>query len=149
VAMMAWVLLLVELKAYSILDKTTLLISVYCVIVLGAAIIILALLGGSVNSASDRIVFLLSKHAIELHSETVRGLDRSDDAGAPPGIAEFISAVANDVATEKSSSPVQLIGMYCGTTLITTLYVIPAFWFSRVGNMCADDASLCTPDWYH
>ncbi|CAK0847126.1 unnamed protein product [Prorocentrum cordatum] len=147
VGMMAWVLMLVELKAYSFLDRTTMLISIYCVTVLGASIIGLALLGGGVNAASDRIVFLLGKHAMELHSEAARRHDQGEDAGAPPGIAEFIQAVANDVAAEKQSSPVQLLGMYCGTTLITTLYVVPAFWFSRLGNMCADEPSLCTPEW--
>jgi hypothetical protein len=146
-AMMAYVLVFVETKQYDNLDRTQLLASVFTVVSLGSMVVLLALLGGGVNSASDRIVFLLNKHAMSLHAEAGRAT-RDEDAGAPPGVAEYVAAVASDIDADSKCQPVEMLGLYCGPSLISALYFLPAVWFSRLGNMCVDRPDLCTPHWY-
>merc|ERR1719215_197411 len=110
-----------------------------CVIL---CIVAMVFLGGEVNNSSNRHCFLLTRQRLVLAS--ARDRRRADarlrgeevDERETDRAVDFLDVLCQDIKAEHCVRPVKLLGVYCGYSLLSTLYVIPAMVVTSLASFC-------------
>mmetsp|Transcript_59185 Transcript_59185/g.155854 ORF Transcript_59185/g.155854 Transcript_59185/m.155854 type:complete len:133 (-) Transcript_59185:35-433(-) len=111
-----------------------------------ACIIVLVFLGHEVNEATVRHVFLLQRQRMLLTSQRHRSAIEHLELGEEPQssdatlerIADFISVLCDDITAEHQVRPIRLLGLYCGWSLLSGLYFIPAGTLTVLFRFCSN-----------
>eukprot|EP00930_Biecheleria_cincta_P055310 TRINITY_DN4163_c0_g1_i3.p1 TRINITY_DN4163_c0_g1~~TRINITY_DN4163_c0_g1_i3.p1 ORF type:complete len:716 (+),score=109.93 TRINITY_DN4163_c0_g1_i3:26-2149(+) len=152
-AMLADLLLLLHVPSYreSVdMNFTDLAVTGTLAISVLGSIVTLVALGSEVNGSTHRHSFLLNRQrlaAIAMCRDVSRRdpADRKeissvdlDDTHNLAEVADFIDVLCSDIAAEHEVHPVKLIGLYCGYSLLSTIYVVPSYVISQVVTFCTD-----------
>eukprot|EP00929_Paragymnodinium_shiwhaense_P108660 TRINITY_DN74983_c0_g1_i1.p1 TRINITY_DN74983_c0_g1~~TRINITY_DN74983_c0_g1_i1.p1 ORF type:complete len:757 (-),score=169.48 TRINITY_DN74983_c0_g1_i1:672-2942(-) len=108
-------------------------------VILLACIVTLAALGDEVNEACHHHVHLLRRHRSIL---ACKGMDKQVACSETcRRTADLIEAIVRDLEAQHRVQPIMLCGMYCGWTLLTSLYVLPASIIATVAEFCMASAT--------
>lgn len=117
--------------------------------VLGS-IVTLVTLGSEVNESTQRHSFLLNRQrltAVAMCRDVARRDPSArkeisnhdlDDIDNLEHVADFIDVLCSDIAAEHEVHPMKLIGLYCGYSLLSTVYFVPAYVISQILGFCFD-----------
>jgi len=105
------------------------------------------ILGHCVNQAADHHSFLLNRHRLVLMSArqrtaadaVARGGDVPSNDDSLQRAIEFLEVLTADIDGEHRSNPVKLVGLYCGYSLLSVLYVIPFGVLTSLFNFCVQE----------
>jgi len=151
-----WLLLLIETRMNSLINRTLLVIVLVGLLVLGSIIVTLAFIGESINGGADRLVYLLGKHSqtIETAAKARRlcryagvthgyTVETPEEAEAMLSSAELIATCVADISCEGVQEPVKLLGYRCGVGMLAALYIIPVILFQRIAGYCQEEPYMC------
>lgn len=111
-------------------------------------LVILAVLGEQVNGASAYHQVLLRKQRLAILSqhhlgsgEKGQAAEAEDEGAAAAG--SLLEMLCTDLAETQVAEPVTLLGLYCGYSLLSLLYVVPLTMVFWVGEFCMNDMEKC------
>lgn len=137
-----WTLLVIEAKLNKLLSPTLLMTALIPSVTIGSAIVTLAVLGEGVNTATSRFSYLIQKQKIAIQATTLQGCAR-DEIEKTSRAREFLDSIVSDIAVEQQEYPMKLLGMKCGVSLLSALYVIPFYVGSRIAKLCSERPDVC------
>jgi len=111
-----------------------------------AYVIAMVFMGQDINDSAGRHVLLLSRQRLQLtYSRYEKAFavagegEEARDTGRAELLSDYLDAVAADIQAETQVDPVRLLGLYCGYSLLASMYFIPVFVVSSVVSFCASD----------
>lgn len=111
----------------------------------GAAIMFMAFFGQDVNDSTYHHIALLSRQRMILVADQNIQLAEAMQegiAGCPdPNVEQAtlqIESLCEDLKAYHDARPVRLLGMYCGYSLVSALYFVPATMLVRTATFCSD-----------
>merc|ERR1712048_1417298 len=101
------------------------------------SIVVLVGMGGEVNDVPSRHVFLLTRQRLMLtNMATDPAVAHEFDSESLDSTTNAIDVLCADIAAQHEVHPVRLLGLYCGYSLLSTIYFIPAYVVSSVITYC-------------
>lgn len=112
----------------------------------GVSILLLAFFGNEVNDATYNHIALLQRHRMVLlsdqHIQAVEAEERGEEAKIDPKIecaVYQLEALCEDLEGYHAARPVRLLGLYCGYSLLTSLYFLPATLIVTAASFCSKE----------
>eukprot|EP00927_Polykrikos_kofoidii_P021204 TRINITY_DN20147_c0_g2_i1.p1 TRINITY_DN20147_c0_g2~~TRINITY_DN20147_c0_g2_i1.p1 ORF type:complete len:625 (-),score=65.84 TRINITY_DN20147_c0_g2_i1:214-1995(-) len=142
VILMAWLLSLAQLDDLTLISPTLVLVTTFTLLILGGFIVLLALIGGGVNSSAKKLSLLLQKHADAMRSpkQLWAGNSTNDiDTQEAQLTATAIENAATSILSLHEQHPEKLLGIYCGVGVLTALYSVPVIYASQLWEFCSQD----------
>mmetsp|Transcript_12725 Transcript_12725/g.32700 ORF Transcript_12725/g.32700 Transcript_12725/m.32700 type:complete len:447 (-) Transcript_12725:293-1633(-) len=107
-------------------------------------VVVMCILGQDINDAAGRDVLLLQRQRLLLTYRRYELASADSDSSEKPtdnteAAVDYIDMVCSSIEAEHAEWPISLLGLYCGYSLLTSLYCIPLLTATTVFEFCTGE----------